>query len=483
MSIFKNEKLEKSLGIILDVLFAFVLLFSIFMALSSLAQREGGAFGLRLGVIRSKSMEASNLHVGDVVFVNREDDYDVGDIIVFYRAVSQYKKEFSSEEVRDCPIWVHEVVAVSCDEKGRKTYLTKGTSNLFDDGCFVPQDFVVGKATPLPAFLNKAMGFVRSREGIVSLVICPCAVMTIYLVWELVVLLTTRGTEAANKGTVKITEASPSPPAGDISAACLAAKALNAIEIEHKPSSPKEACAKKEIFPYNRESNEFFVKTFMARLITADDVLKNRYSAIKNDLLAVSKVKARISKRCETFRTGRQTIAKINIRGKRILLYLALPPQATEKKYFITDASARGKAYKDVPSLFKVNSDRGVRYARELICRLAQQHSLTVTQRTPESFAPPAMTDEQMLAAGYLKRADKKRFFASDEKTGQAKNASDDKTPEAYSAIDKRKKARRARLLKRARLKGLPPPQFSGKKPEAKFSAVSKENSREKSDA
>lgn len=481
MSIFKNEKFEKSLGVILDILFAFVLLFSIFMALSALAQREGGAFGLRLGVVRSKSMEASNLHVGDVVFVNREDDYDVGDIIVFYRAVSQYKKEFSSEEVRDCPIWVHQVVAVSSDEDGRKTYLTKGSSNLFDDGCFVPQDFVIGKAEPLPAFLNKAMGFVRSREGIISLVICPCAAMTIYLVWELVVLLTTRETEAENTGTVKITEASP--PARDISAACLAAKAQNANEIEHRLSLPKEAYAKKETFPYNRKSNEFFVKTFMARLVMSDDVLKNRYSAIKNDLLAVSKVKARISKRCETFRTGRQTIAKINVRGKRILLYLALQPQTTEKKYLIIDVSARGKAYKDVPSLFKVNSERGVKYARELICRLAQQHSLTMTQRTPENFAPPAMTAEQMLAAGYLNRADKNRFYASDEKIGKAKNASDGLPSDAYSATDKRKKARRARLLKRARLKGLPPPQFSEKMPEAKFSTVSKENARGKSEA
>lgn len=53
------------------------------MTVSTLAQRENGVAGLRFGVIRSKSMEASELYVGDVVFVNREDQYDVGDVIVF----------------------------------------------------------------------------------------------------------------------------------------------------------------------------------------------------------------------------------------------------------------------------------------------------------------------------------------------------------------------------------------------------------------
>ena len=200
MSIFKSEKIEKSLGVVLDVLFALVLLFSLFMTVSTLAQRENGVAGLRFGVIRSKSMEASELYVGDVVFVNREDQYDVGDVIVFYRAVAQYKNAFSAELVKDCPVWVHEVVAVSTDAEGRRTYLTKGTSNVFDDGYYVPQDFVLGKATPLPAFLNKTVGFVGSKAGIISLIICPCAAMTIYLVWELVILFTARDAAAETQG-------------------------------------------------------------------------------------------------------------------------------------------------------------------------------------------------------------------------------------------------------------------------------------------
>ena len=51
MSIFKSAKIEKSLGVVLDVLFALVLLFSLFMTVSTLAQRENGVAGLRLSLI------------------------------------------------------------------------------------------------------------------------------------------------------------------------------------------------------------------------------------------------------------------------------------------------------------------------------------------------------------------------------------------------------------------------------------------------
>ena len=283
MSIFKSEKIEKSLGVVLDVLFALVLLFSLFMTVSTLAQRENGVAGLRFGVIRSKSMEASELYVGDVVFVNREDQYDVGDVIVFYRAVAQYKNAFSAELVKDCPAWVHEVVAVSTDAEGRRTYLTKGTSNVFDDGYYVPQDFVLGKATPLPAFLNKTVGFVGSKAGIISLIICPCAAMTIYLVWELVILFTARDAAAETQGGGNTAKRTATTVDDALSSA--------AIAFDDATDKKTETAAQKPPF-FLTDKQEYFVKTFGARLILADDDVKRRYSAIKNALLSISGVKA-----------------------------------------------------------------------------------------------------------------------------------------------------------------------------------------------
>ena len=358
MSIFRSEKFEKTLGVILDVLFAFVLLFSVFMAVSTLAQRENGALGLRFGVIRSKSMEKSELYVGDVVFVNRDEEYDVADIIVFYRAPSAYQNAFTPEAVKNCSVWVHEVIEVSFDESGRRTYLTKGTSNAYNDGFFVPQDFVIGRAAALPSFLNKMIGFVGSRAGIISLIICPCAVMAIYLIWELIILFTSR-----------------------------------------------------EQAQFASEPRGYYIKTFTARLVLSDEIVKARYSAIKNALLSLSRVKARVGKRCETFRAGGKPLAKLNIRGKKILLYLALNPAALEAKFFITDVSEGGDFYGAVPALFKVTSERGVKFACELISQLGEVHGLKTVEKPAENFAPPQMSVEQLLAAGYIKRTSSVEFF------------------------------------------------------------------------
>ena len=419
MSIFKSEKIEKSLGVVLDVLFALVLLFSLFMTVSTLAQRENGVAGLRFGVIRSKSMEASELYVGDVVFVNREDQYDVGDVIVFYRAVAQYKNAFNAELVKDCPVWVHEVVAVSTDAEGRRTYLTKGTSNVFDDGYYVPQDFVLGKATPLPAFLNKTVGFVGSKAGIISLIICPCAAMTIYLVWELVILFTARDAAAETQGGGNTAKRTATTVDDALSSA--------AIAFDDATDKKTETAAQKPPF-FLTDKQEYFVKTFGARLILADDDVKRRYSAIKNALLSISGVKARISKRCETFRKGRKLLAKLNVRGRKILLCLAIEPQTTEAKYFICDVSERGKFYRGVPSLFRVNSERGVKFASELIKLLAQTHSLTIIEKVPQDFAPPSRSFEQLLADGLIRRIENKAFSTNKKSRtaeGDAKKAAE----------------------------------------------------------
>lgn len=390
MSIFKNRKLEKTLGVILDILFALVLFFALFMAVSALAGRDKGFLGLRLGVVRSGSMEASELYVGDVVFVHREGDYGVGDVIVFYRAPSQYKQPFSPERAEGSPVWVHEVVALSSDDAGRNAYLTKGTSNAFDDGYFVPQDFVIGKAKPLPAVLNKAVGFLRSRAGIISLIICPCAAMMIYLVWELIILFTMK----------------------------------EEPESEADPSGAAE------------ERPPYYIKTFMSRLVTAEDAVKYRYSAVKNALLGYARVKARVGRRCETFRAGRKPVAKLNVRGKRILLYLALDPQSAEAKYFVADVSEGGQLYRSVPCLFKISSERGVKFARELIAKLAAEHGLKETGRQEENFAPARMTAEQMVAAGYLRRAKARGKFPRKEGAETSSDGREEQPTDAPPAED-----------------------------------------------
>ena len=79
----KKEKLKRSFGLALDILFTLVLLFSISMVVSTLSMRKD-FFGFRLGIVQSNSMEASDLYLGDVVSISKQSDYQIGDILVFY---------------------------------------------------------------------------------------------------------------------------------------------------------------------------------------------------------------------------------------------------------------------------------------------------------------------------------------------------------------------------------------------------------------
>ena len=78
----KKEKLKRSFGLALDILFTLVLLFSISMVVSTLSMRKD-FFGFRLGIVQSNSMEASDLYLGDVVSKSKQSDYQIGDILVF----------------------------------------------------------------------------------------------------------------------------------------------------------------------------------------------------------------------------------------------------------------------------------------------------------------------------------------------------------------------------------------------------------------
>ncbi len=190
MKLAKNKFLSCILNLVIDLLFMLVLLFAIAMAITTLSTYNT-IFGYRLGIVSSKSMENSDLFVGDIVFLKSEETYQVGDIIAFYRAPSLYNEDnIDRNDYKNYPIWIHEVVDIQIDENGNYSYLTKGSSNVLDDMFYVPQNFVIGSGEKLSPFLNSTVQFIISRIGIICLVIVPCIIMLIYLSWELVMLLT-----------------------------------------------------------------------------------------------------------------------------------------------------------------------------------------------------------------------------------------------------------------------------------------------------
>ena len=120
-------------------------------------------------------------------------------------------------------------------------------------------------------------------------------------------------------------------------------------------------------------------RSFTARLIQADDEIKDIYKTVRNALLTVSGVKERTSWNYNSINRGRKQFAKINANRKSLILYLALSPSNIEDKYRFRDVSEK-KRYKDVPVRYKITGSRSLQYALELIEQAADNNGLTLQE-------------------------------------------------------------------------------------------------------
>lgn len=148
-----------------------------------------------------------------------------------------------------------------------------------------------------------------------------------------------------------------------------------------------------------------YSKSFQAKIIQSDAVTKSYYSELKNKLLSYG-VKSRMSWKCETFRSGRKTLAKLRLRGKTLSVAFALNPVAFENtKYHVEDIS-EVKALAETPCLYRIKNDRRVRYAKELIDCVMEQNGVTaVPNGTETDYAAmyPYETTEALINKKLIK--------------------------------------------------------------------------------
>ena len=117
-------------------------------------------------------------------------------------------------------------------------------------------------------------------------------------------------------------------------------------------------------------------RSFTAKLKQSDDETKDRYGLIKNALLSYKKVKSTISWNTDRFNCGRNTIAKMNIRGKTLCVYFALDPKAHEFKQTIYNQKdmSEHKAYEQTPFMMKIKSDLAAKRAVRLVEIMAEKN-------------------------------------------------------------------------------------------------------------
>ncbi len=147
-----------------------------------------------------------------------------------------------------------------------------------------------------------------------------------------------------------------------------------------------------------------YKKSFAAKLSLASDTLKEYYSAIRNKLLTRDKVKLRTSFACDTFYSGRKTLAKVTIVGKSLRVYFALSPAEIPPKYFVKDVSEI-KKYADTPAMMKVKSDRALKNALTLTDTLCSE--FTDAKVKPNGVSAkdfPRHSIDKLVAMGLVKK-------------------------------------------------------------------------------
>ncbi len=150
-------------------------------------------------------------------------------------------------------------------------------------------------------------------------------------------------------------------------------------------------------------------KSFTAKYIQSRDEIKNWYTALKNELLSYRRVKARMSWKRETFRIGKNVVARLAFRGNTLCLYLPLnPADYAETKYKVQDVSD-SSSYADTPCMYRLKGERRIRYAVELIATVMENMGGVRTERISEDYYLPNEGIVELIEKGLAKRTVQKR--------------------------------------------------------------------------
>ena len=120
---------------------------------------------------------------------------------------------------------------------------------------------------------------------------------------------------------------------------------------------------------------------FYTKILNADDKIKLFYNEIRNQFKSYRGINARVSKKADSFRKGRELIAKITYTGKTMKVFLKLnPADYNVNTYHHKDVSDK-KSYAEIPLLMRVRSDRSYKYTIALINEMMAKNEVEPKKR------------------------------------------------------------------------------------------------------
>ena len=149
-------------------------------------------------------------------------------------------------------------------------------------------------------------------------------------------------------------------------------------------------------------------QSYESRLVLSKDPIQDYYNGIKNELFSYKGVKSRISWANETFRQGRNHIAKIIVKTSSLYIYLALDPEqlaGTKYESAVTVLSGR-KKFETVPVLLKIKGERKYKYALEMIAMVCgEKLGLPKNKKFMETdYKRPVQSLDEMVETGLVRK-------------------------------------------------------------------------------
>lgn len=150
-----------------------------------------------------------------------------------------------------------------------------------------------------------------------------------------------------------------------------------------------------------------YKRSFVAKIIGSDEDVKGYYSDLKNAILSYGKVRSQINWTNDRFSIGNDSVIKIGMRGRTLVIYLALDPAEFPETVYHQKFAGDTKMYETTPMMVKIKSKAAVKKATRLIDLCMERYGAVKEAREPVDYAAQYFfrTDEELLAEGLIKTA------------------------------------------------------------------------------
>ena len=190
--------------------------------------------------------------------------------------------------------------------------------------------------------------------------------------------------------------------------------AVEELAVAEEPVVEEVVVEEPQLVDVSNSLVERLNRSFTAKMKQSADKIKKYYSDVKNALTSFERINSNVSWNGDRFNFGRNTIAKMLIRGKTLCLLLALDPDAEDLPVNTYHQKNVGdqKAHEDTPFMVKITSDLASRKAVRLVNILAEK----LEAKKEKDFVAVDYvqeytfeTDEQLISDGYIKKSLEKK--------------------------------------------------------------------------